>query len=134
MKQPDGYLDRLPISDQTPKQLQEGVYESSAQDSTEQHQAQRDQIKQADTPQNQLGEKKAQLTSSTSSLGSQMTNNAASIGEQVRNVNETTGKDVKDRSDDSLVEGSLTAIARNPGDAIDEVQKWFGGDKKDEKK
>jgi len=124
----DRYLDRLPINDQTPQQLQEGVYESGAETSTAQHQEQRDQVKQADTTQNQLSEKKTQLTSSASSLGSQMTNSAANIGEQVRNVNETTGQDVKDRSDDSLIEGVKTSAVQTPGEAIDEVKKWFGPD------
>ncbi|MBL4614420.1 MAG: hypothetical protein JKY27_06055 [Magnetovibrio sp.] len=126
----DRYLDKLPVGDQTPAGLQGGIYESRSASSELRHQINREDIAMGGEPDNRISETKNHITEASKSLGSQMTNGSAKIGNEIRGARQTTGKTVGERSNDSLAEGAGTAFVGTPGDAIDEVQKWFGDDDK----
>ncbi len=128
----DRYLDKMPIGDKTPGSLMGDIYGSRGAEGNLRHDINREELTMANSqPGNRINEARSQVTGGSKNLGSQMTNGSAKVGGEVRSSRATTGKTVKERSDDSLIEGVGSALYHNPGDAIDEVKKWFGpGDKK----
>lgn len=126
----DRYLDKLPIADTTPADLQSDIYASRSAASHLRDQINRDDISVSDAPENRISETRDQITGRHKNLSSQMTNRAAKVGDELRETRQTTGKIIDDKSDDSLIEGAGAAFVKSPGEAIDQVKKWFGNDNK----
>jgi conjugal transfer mating pair stabilization protein TraG len=127
----DRYLDRLPINDKTPESLMGDIYGSRGTENTLRHDLNREEITMANgEPGNQIDQTRSEISTRGQSLGSQMTNGAARVGGEVQSSKATTGKETFQKSNQSLPEGALRAGIENPGDAIDEVNKWFGSDDK----
>ncbi len=127
----DRYLDKMPVGDKTPGSLMGDIYGSRGAEGNLRHDINREDITTASSqPDNQINEIRTQVTGGGKSLGNQMTNGSAKVGNEVQSSRTTTGKETAQKSNQSLPEGAVTAVAGNPGDAIDEVKKWFGTDDK----
>lgn len=123
----DRYLDRLPVSDATPEHLQHGTFERGQASAQGRFDADAETVR-GQAPSDGIDAKRREVQSGAERLGGQMGNGAAALGGQVDKARRTTGEKAEDRATQSLPEGALKAGIESPGEAIDEVKKWVGGD------
>jgi hypothetical protein len=123
----DRYLDRLPITDTTPKHLQQGLYEQGRASAQDRFDADAKNTRHH-APSDGIDDKRAEVQSGAERLGGQMSNGAAVLGGQVDKARRTTGETAKDRATQSLPEGVAKSVIETPGEALGEARKWFGGD------
>jgi len=123
----DRYLDRLPVSDATPEHLQQGAFERGQASTQNRFDADAKAVR-GQAPSDGIDAKRREVQSGAERLGGQMGNGAAALGGEVDKARRTTGETAEDRAAQSLPEGVFRAGIESPGEAIDEVKKWVGGD------
>jgi hypothetical protein len=122
----------MPVGDKTPGSLMGDIYGSRGAEGNLRHDLNREELTMASSqPGNRIDGTRNQVKGGGNSLGNQMTNGSAKVGNELSDMRDTTGKETAIRSDQSLPEGVVRSGIETPGEAIDEVKKWFGpGDKK----